>query len=112
MSERFVSVQVSEDSRADLAQLSDELGGDMMMPISAHPFDGVAFIQIVFPLTALSAVVLRTWIEKKAESRKSMRVIVDGIDITGYTSAEAQKILDKLINQDSKEPISGEEKPE
>jgi hypothetical protein len=104
MSERFVSVQVPEDSRADLERLGEELGGESMAPVSAHPFDGAAFIQVVFPLTTLAAAVLRTWIVKRAEARKNMRVVVDGIEITGYTGAEVKRILDTLVDQKDLDP--------
>lgn len=97
MSINYLSVQVPEGDLDDLASLVRKLGDSSIEPLFAHPFDGALLVQIVVPITALNVAILRTWILSRKEARKAMRVVADGVDISGYTAAEVSKILNSLV---------------
>lgn len=91
-----VSIQVPESDASDLVRLASELGFPDTVPSSVHPFDGSVLVQIAVPFSLATAAVLRTWISARQAARKSMHIMADGIDLTGYTATEAIRLIESM----------------
>ncbi|MGI5238688.1 hypothetical protein [Dactylosporangium sp. CA-139066] len=64
--------------------------------VEARPFDGETMLQILYILSPSSLTALVTWIRARAASRKHYRIVVDGVELTGYTAAETERVLAEL----------------
>jgi hypothetical protein len=91
-----ISVQVPEDHSELLAQLGEKLNIDIHTNVVTRPFDGLAMTQILIPVSAAVVSVLKKWIDARQKSRDAYRIFYQGVDISGYTSAEAERIISKL----------------
>ncbi len=93
MADIFI-VGVPAPDRADLEALAAELGvaGNL---VEQRYFDGDIFAEIVLSasMSAAAWATLRTWIRARAEVLKATRVSSRGIEITGYTRADAERLI-------------------
>lgn len=95
---KYVSVQVPEAEASSLTVLTEEAGmrnDDVVRRV--HSFDGALTAQILIPLSGAVVAVLRTWMKARQESRSDYRIVADGIELSGYTAAEAEKVLRRLL---------------
>lgn len=90
----FVQVPIGED--ADLQALLDQAGSPDSQLIETHPFDGETVIQAALVLIPTSMSVLKTWLRSRANERKSFKIAYRGIELSGYTPAEADQIIQRL----------------
>ena len=88
------SVQLPAGDRSDLDGLAADLG-DLSPEHRAevHPFDGMLAAQILVPLTAAATAVLKQWLETRAESRKPFRIFIDGVEFSGLSRPEVERLL-------------------
>lgn len=94
-----ISVQVPAEDPEALTALASELGLTPDDLIAARPFDGLIMLQILVPVSTAAISVLRKWIDARERSRSSYRIFVQGVEITGYTAAEAERILLALAEE-------------
>ncbi|MFE2375601.1 hypothetical protein [Streptomyces sp. NPDC059398] len=79
-----------------------------------RPFDGEATLQILIALSAATFPYFRTWIRSRTEQRKVTKVVIDGLELSGYTEKEANRILDRVQSRLAALPEStdGPESPD
>jgi hypothetical protein len=97
----FISVQVPVEDDEALATLASELGLTLGDPIRVRPFDGIIMIQMLVPVSTAAISILRKWIDARQKSRSSYRIFAKGIEMTGYTAAEAERVLRALAEEDT-----------
>jgi hypothetical protein len=97
----FISVQVSVEDDDALATLASELGLRLDDPIKVRPFDGIIMLQLLVPFSTAAVSILRKWIDARQKSRSSYRIFAKGIEMTGYTAAEAERVLRALAEEDT-----------
>jgi hypothetical protein len=93
-----IIVQVPPTDLADLSEL------DETAPTAeARPFDGESMVQILYLLGPGTLTTLIAWIRARAASRKHFRIVVDGIEMNGYSAREAEQIISELsrLNEES-----------
>ncbi|NDZ77252.1 hypothetical protein G3I19_01655 [Streptomyces sp. SID10853] len=61
-----------------------------------RPFDGEAALQMLIALSVATFPYFRTWIRSRADQRKETKVVVDGLELSGYTEKEVNRILDRV----------------
>jgi hypothetical protein len=91
----IVVVSVPEGDAEDLNALQASFIGSPHL-VEAHPFDGEALAQMVGALGTGGLGALTVWLRARAEQRKHFRVSFDGLEITGYGSEEAERIIRML----------------
>jgi len=93
--EKIVAVKVVEGESADLDALLKELEESQEI-ILVEPFDGVVFAQAFISVTPAALPVLLRWIRSRAEARKSYKVAVNGVELSGYTPREIARVCESL----------------
>jgi hypothetical protein len=90
-----VILQVPSADAVALNKLAADMASDASTS-TVQPFDGEILTQIVVLLTPIAVPILIAWIKSRATSRKSYQVVIDGVQLTGYTPAEVSRIIDRL----------------
>jgi hypothetical protein len=89
--EHTIIVQVPSSDTADLSQLDETAS-----LTETRPFDGESMVQILYVLGPGTLTTLITWIRARASSRKHFRIVVNGIEMNGYTANEAKRVVNQL----------------
>jgi len=97
----YILVQVPESEADALDQLRPALP-DRPEVSEVQPFDGETVAQLIVAVTSISAPIVIAWIKARAESRKSFQIVVDGVQLNGYTPAEVSRMT-RTIEQLAKE---------
>lgn len=106
----YASVQVPVEDREALMELATDADlGDVEI-MAAHPFDGSLMLQVLVPISTAAALVLRKWIDARQKTRQAYRVFVDGIELTGYTLDEVERLLQTKLASQASGSADGEEK--
>lgn len=90
-----IAVQVPADDADELEKLLAELDQEQDL-VGSRPFDGQVLVTALVIISGGAFGVLRTWIRARADARKEYRVVVDGMEMTGYSGAEVERILNSL----------------
>jgi hypothetical protein len=90
-----IMVQVTEDDTSDLQTLLETANSTSPL-IEARPFDGESVVQVMLILTPATFAALKTWIRSRAEQRKAFKIAYNGIELSGYTPAEAEQLLNRI----------------
>jgi hypothetical protein len=102
--ERTIIVQVPPTDSADLAEL-----GGTASAAEARPFDGESMVQILYVLGPGTLTTLIAWIQARASSRKHFRIVIDGIEMNGYSAREATRIVSEISKvAEEREPHADE----
>lgn len=91
-----IAIRVPQADRADLEALLLSQGEDVESIAVSRPFDGESVVQAVVILSGVSYPFFRTWLNSRTASRKTFSIVRNGTEISGYTSAEAAKIIKEL----------------
>ena len=91
----LMSVQVPEVDEDDLASLARDLKAPASFGI-VRPFDGQALLQTLLPLTIATIPIVTTWLKSRVERAKVYKIVVGGVEISGYSAHEAEAILTQL----------------
>jgi hypothetical protein len=90
-----IILQVPSTDAVALNKLATDIASDGSTS-TVQPFDGEILAQILAALTPTTVPILIAWIRARAASRKSYQVVIDGVQLTGYTPAEVSRIIDRL----------------
>jgi hypothetical protein len=96
MSSGYISVQVPIRDQEDLIELAAALQLKQEELTETHPFDAETTVQILVPATTAAVAIARKWLETRIQARKSYRVFVDGIEFTGYSAPEANRLIEAI----------------
>lgn len=88
-------VQVRMEEAADLDDLLEAVDGATPAG-TAHPFDGETVAQVALLLSTATFPFFRTWAQSRIAARKGFKVVMDGIELSGYTSEEAVSVLKQI----------------
>jgi hypothetical protein len=88
-------VQVRLDDAADLSEIVETVDG--AGPVgSAQPFDGEAVAQVLVLMNAAVFPFFKTWAQGRVAARKGFKVIVNGVELSGYAAEEVASILEHV----------------
>ncbi|WP_406140004.1 hypothetical protein [Streptomyces sp. NBC_01089] len=69
-----------------------------------RPFDGEATLQMLIALSVATFPYFRTWLRSRSDQRKVTKVVIDGLELSGYTEKEANRILDRVQGKLAESP--------
>ncbi|QIS20957.1 hypothetical protein [Nocardia terpenica] len=81
-------------SEEDLRELNSGIATEQIAT-DVRPFDGETMIQTVIGLSTVTYPYFRTWVLSRLEHRKVFKIVINGIEMSGYSDAEVQRILRK-----------------
>lgn len=87
----IIALRVPEADQSELESLASDLGES---PEVSHvePFDGDSLAQL-FVLASSGAVpIIMQWIRSRAHARKFFKVVMNGVEYSGYTMKEVEGI--------------------
>lgn len=88
-----VSIDSSDDDAdAELRKLAHALS-TTEEPVEVSPFDGASALQLIASVSAVSFPYFRMWVNSRTAARKQFKVVIDGVELTGYNEAEADRII-------------------
>lgn len=100
-----IAIRLEGDQRSELEEFLAGVNSDAEVMMT-RPFDGETAVQAVVLLSSVSFPFFQTWLRRRAEARKAYRIVVDGTELTGYSSAEVERIL--TIVQKTLPPSDGD----
>ncbi len=109
-----IIVRVPTSDATELQVLQEQLPGLVKLGES-RAFDGIIAVQALVTVTLASLPVLRSWLVKRAEHRKSTTVLWKGTQLTGYTAAEVIAIVEaveRAFRKSGEESAVAQESPE
>jgi hypothetical protein len=102
----MVAVQVGVDDVNDLAELAANESGSSDVT-TVRPFDGTTAAQLLVPLVPGGFAFFRVWVKARVETRKSVKIVKDGIEYTGLSDGQIDRVLDLI----ERELADGDEQP-
>lgn len=88
-----VSIDLSDDDAdAELRKLAEALSVTEE-PVEVSPFDGASALELFVSISAVTFPYFKIWVNSRTANRRKFKVVIDGVELTGYNEAEANKIL-------------------
>ena len=98
-------VQLPVDDARDLEELAQLIDCPQSVGTS-RPFDGEVVAQVLVLLGGATFPFFRMWIQGRTETRQNFKVIVNGIEFSGYTATEVTAMLDHVHQQIERDDTS------
>jgi hypothetical protein len=91
------------DAEADLKGLAEVMGADEP-PVEELPLDAAQVVSLLVEISTATWPFFQSWVDARVKARREFKVVLDGVELTGYTAREAQQLLQTVKQRFDDDP--------